>query len=114
MWLIPAQTYLKAEDEEGRNLEKRRNLLNCLIVRILKAHGDEGLHIDQLVCLVGWGGWWVRGLCQLEGSLQEEVGALRGGGSLQEEVGALRGGGSLQEEVDPHAKSWLTVDPVGG
>ena len=61
MWLIPAQTYLKAEDEEGRNLEKRRNLLNCLIVRILKAHGDEGLHIDQLVCLVGGGGWWVRG-----------------------------------------------------
>ena len=101
MWLIPAQTYLKAEDEEGRNLEKRRNLLNCLIVRILKARGDEGLHIDQLVCLVGGGGWWVRGLCQLEGSLQEEV-------------GALRGGGSLQEEVDPHAKSWLTVDPVGG
>ena len=49
MWLIPTQTYLKAEDEEGRNLEKRRNLLNCLIVRILKAHGDEGLHIDQLV-----------------------------------------------------------------
>lgn len=56
MWLIPPQTYLKAEDEEGRNLEKRRNLLNCLIVRILKAHGDEGLHIGQLVCLVGGGG----------------------------------------------------------
>lgn len=97
MWLIPAQTYLKAEDEEGRNLEKRRNLLNCLIVRILKAHGDEGLHIDQLVCLVGGGGWWVRGLCQLEGSLQE--------------VGALWGGGSLQEEVDPHAKSWAHCGP---
>lgn len=56
MWLIPPQTYLKAEDEEGRNLEKRRNLLNCLVVRILKAHGDEGLHIDQLVHLVGSGG----------------------------------------------------------
>ena len=85
MWLIPAQTYLKAEDEEGRNLEKRRNLLNCLIVRILKAHGDEGLHIDQLVCLVGGCGWWGRGLCQLEGS--------------------------LQEEVDPHAKSWARCGP---
>lgn len=60
MWLIPPQTYLKAEDEEGRNLEKRRNLLNCLIVRILKAHGDEGLHIDQLVCLVGRDGQGVR------------------------------------------------------
>lgn len=56
MWLIPPQVYLKAEDEEGRNLEKRRNLLNCLIVRILKAHGDKGLHIDQLVCRVGGGG----------------------------------------------------------
>ncbi|XP_058518611.1 cullin-7 [Ochotona princeps] len=52
VWLIPPQTYMKAEGEGGRNLEKRRNLLNCLIVRILKAHGDEGLHIDQLVCLV--------------------------------------------------------------
>lgn len=62
MWLIPPQTYLKAEDEEGRNLEKRRNLLNCLIVRILKAHGDEGLHIDQLVCLVGRRRAVVRGL----------------------------------------------------
>lgn len=56
VWLIPPQTYLKAEDEEGRNLEKRRNLLNCLVVRILKAHGDEGLHIDRLVYLVGSGG----------------------------------------------------------
>lgn len=62
MWLIPPQTYLKAEDEEGRNLEKRWNLLNCLIVRILKAHGDEGLHIDQLVCLVGSGQAGVREL----------------------------------------------------
>lgn len=57
MWLIPPQRYLKAEDEEGRNLEKRRNLLNCLVVRILKGHGDEGLHIDQLVCLVGNDGY---------------------------------------------------------
>lgn len=62
MWLVPPQTYLKAEGEEGRNLEKRRNLLNCLVVRILKAHGDEGLHIDQLVCLVSSGGhWWGEG-----------------------------------------------------
>lgn len=62
VWLLPPQTYLKAEDEEGRNLEKRRNLLNCLIVRIVKAHGDEGLHIDQLVCLVDGDGKWVREL----------------------------------------------------
>nr|XP_008514030.1 PREDICTED: LOW QUALITY PROTEIN: cullin-7 [Equus przewalskii] len=65
VWLIPPQTYLKAEDEEGRNLEKRRNLLNCLIVRILKAHGDEGLHIDQLVCLVLEA--WQKGPCPPRG-----------------------------------------------
>nr|XP_015092906.1 cullin-7 [Vicugna pacos] len=65
VWLIPAQTYLKAEDEEGRNLERRRNLLNCLIVRILKAHGDEGLHIDQLVCLVLEA--WQKGPCPPRG-----------------------------------------------
>ncbi|XP_055262621.1 cullin-7 isoform X2 [Moschus berezovskii] len=65
VWLIPAQTYLNAEDEEGRNLEKRRNLLNCLIVRILKAHGDEGLHIDQLVCLVLEA--WQKGPCPPRG-----------------------------------------------
>ncbi|XP_014321462.1 cullin-7 isoform X1 [Myotis lucifugus] len=61
VWLIPPQTYLKAEDEEGRNLEKRRNLLNCLIVRILKAHGDEGLHVGQLVYLVLEA--WQKGPC---------------------------------------------------
>ncbi|XP_059966041.1 cullin-7 isoform X1 [Mesoplodon densirostris] len=65
VWLIPAQTYLKAEDEEGRNLEKRRNLLNCLILRILKAHGDEGLHIDQLVCRVLEA--WQKGPCPSRG-----------------------------------------------
>lgn len=54
MWLVPPQTYLEVENEEGRSLEKKRNLLNCLVVRILKAHGDEGLHIDRLVCLVRW------------------------------------------------------------
>ncbi|XP_010615947.1 cullin-7 isoform X1 [Fukomys damarensis] len=61
VWLIPPQTYLEAEDEEGRSLEKRRNLLNCLVVRMLKAHGDEGLHIDRLVCLVLEA--WQKGPC---------------------------------------------------
>ncbi|XP_066106665.1 cullin-7 isoform X1 [Saccopteryx bilineata] len=65
VWLIPPQTYLKAEDEEGRNLEKRRNLLSCLIVRILKAYGDGGLHIDQLVCLVLEA--WQKGPCPPRG-----------------------------------------------
>ncbi|KAM5286214.1 cullin-9 isoform 1-T1 [Hipposideros larvatus] len=51
-WLIPPQTYLNVEKDEGRTLEQKRNLLSCLLVRILKAHGEKGLHIDQLVCLV--------------------------------------------------------------
>ncbi|XP_004379540.1 cullin-9 [Trichechus manatus latirostris] len=52
LWLIPPQTYLNVERDEGRTLEQKRNLLSCLLVRILKAHGEKGLHIDQLVCLV--------------------------------------------------------------
>ncbi|XP_051008836.1 LOW QUALITY PROTEIN: cullin-9 [Acomys russatus] len=52
LWLIPPQMYLSVEKDEGRTLEQKRNLLSCLLVRILKAHGEKGLHIDQLVCLV--------------------------------------------------------------
>ncbi|XP_027814901.1 cullin-9 isoform X2 [Ovis aries] len=52
LWLLPPQTYLNVEKDEGRTLEQKRNLLSCLLVRILKAHGEKGLHIDQLVCLV--------------------------------------------------------------
>uniref|UniRef100_A0A8C7AVG0 Cullin-9 n=1 Tax=Neovison vison TaxID=452646 RepID=A0A8C7AVG0_NEOVI len=52
LWLIPSQKYLNVEKDEGRTLEQKRNLLSCLLVRILKAHGEKGLHIDQLVCLV--------------------------------------------------------------
>ncbi|XP_006882026.1 PREDICTED: cullin-9 [Elephantulus edwardii] len=52
LWLIPPQTYLNVEKDEGRTLEQKRSLLSCLLVRILKAHGKKGLHIDQLVCLV--------------------------------------------------------------
>lgn len=52
-WLIPPQEYLDVEKDEGRTLEQKRNLLICLLVRILKAHGEKGLHIDQLVCMVG-------------------------------------------------------------
>ncbi|XP_055469020.1 cullin-7 isoform X1 [Psammomys obesus] len=65
VWLIPPQTYLKTEDEEERELEKRRNLLNCLVVRILKAHGDEGLHVDRLVYLVLEA--WQKGPCPPRG-----------------------------------------------
>ncbi|KAB0397887.1 hypothetical protein E2I00_004516 [Balaenoptera physalus] len=56
MWLLlnfnQTETYLNVEEDEGRTLEQKRNLLSCLLVRILKAHGEKGLHIDQLVCLV--------------------------------------------------------------
>uniref|UniRef100_A0A2K6UQ83 Cullin 9 n=1 Tax=Saimiri boliviensis boliviensis TaxID=39432 RepID=A0A2K6UQ83_SAIBB len=52
LWLIPPQAYLNVAKDEGRTLEQKRNLLSCLLVRILKAHGEKGLHIDQLVCLV--------------------------------------------------------------
>ncbi|XP_074093096.1 cullin-7 isoform X2 [Macrotis lagotis] len=52
LWLLPPQTYLSVEEDECQTLERKRNLLSCLLVRILKAHGEKGLHIDQLVCLV--------------------------------------------------------------
>ncbi|XP_055982326.1 cullin-7 [Sorex fumeus] len=65
VWLIPPPTYQSAEDEEGRSMEKRRNLLNCLIMRILKAQGDEGLHINRLVCLVLEA--WQKGPCPPRG-----------------------------------------------
>nr|KAF6461678.1 cullin 9 [Molossus molossus] len=46
------QDFPHGEKDKGRTLEQKRNLLSCLLVRILKAHGEKGLHIDQLVCLV--------------------------------------------------------------
>ncbi|KAM8778541.1 LOW QUALITY PROTEIN: cullin-9 [Rhynchonycteris naso] len=52
LWLIPPQKYLNVGKDEGRTLEQKRNLLSCLLVQILKAHGEKGLHIDQLVYLV--------------------------------------------------------------
>ncbi|XP_005359806.1 cullin-9 isoform X2 [Microtus ochrogaster] len=52
LWLIPPQTYFSVEKDEGRTLEQKRNLLSCLLIRILKAYGEKGLHVDQLVCLV--------------------------------------------------------------
>lgn len=65
--MIPSQKYLNVEKDEGRTLEQKRNLLSCLLVRILKAHGEKGLHIDQLVCLVGRGDREVRGWSQAQG-----------------------------------------------
>lgn len=45
--LLPQQRYLRAERAEGSALEKKRNVLCCLITRILKA--EKQLHIDNLV-----------------------------------------------------------------
>lgn len=83
LWLVPSQKYLNVEKDEGRTLEQKRNLLSCLLVRILKAHGEKGLHIDHLVCLVrrqgavkfgeggscAWGGRLKPGVTTREGEL---------------------------------------------
>ncbi|XP_022359236.1 cullin-7 [Enhydra lutris kenyoni] len=106
VWLIPPQTYLKAEDEEGRNLEKRRNLLNCLIVRILKAHGDEGLHIDQLVCRVLDA--WQKGPCPPRGLVSSlGKGSACGSTDVLSCVLHLLGKGTVRRHDDrPHTLSY--------
>ncbi|XP_040286807.1 cullin-9-like isoform X2 [Bufo bufo] len=45
--LLPAQTYLNVEEDEGRTMEKKRNIILCLITQIMKA--EKELHIDNLV-----------------------------------------------------------------
>ncbi|XP_042645261.1 cullin-9-like isoform X4 [Tyto alba] len=45
--LLPQQRYLRAERAEVGSLERKRNVLCCLITRILKA--EKQLHIDNLV-----------------------------------------------------------------
>ncbi|NWY08336.1 CUL7 protein, partial [Nothoprocta ornata] len=46
--LLPQQTYLRAEmAAAGAALERKRNLLCCLITRVLKA--EQQLHVDNLV-----------------------------------------------------------------
>ncbi|XP_059576354.1 cullin-7 isoform X4 [Alligator mississippiensis] len=47
LWLLPRQTYLNVKEDEGRTLERKRNIICCLIVQILK--GEKQLHIDNLV-----------------------------------------------------------------
>uniref|UniRef100_A0A6I8NV51 Cullin 9 n=1 Tax=Ornithorhynchus anatinus TaxID=9258 RepID=A0A6I8NV51_ORNAN len=80
--LLPPRTYLNVEEGEGRALEKKRNLLNCLLVRILKARGEDGLHIDCLVCMVRRG--------------EAEKGTVAGGRPLTSS--SARG---LREEPEP-------------
>ncbi|NXP52919.1 CUL9 protein, partial [Heliornis fulica] len=45
--LLPRQRYLRAERAELGALERKRNVLCCLISRILKV--EKQLHIDNLV-----------------------------------------------------------------
>nr|KAG8542899.1 hypothetical protein GDO81_025862 [Engystomops pustulosus] len=45
--LLPAQTYLNVEEDEGRTMEKKRNIILCLITQIMKV--EKELHIDNLV-----------------------------------------------------------------
>ncbi|XP_053568749.1 cullin-9 [Bombina bombina] len=45
--LLPKQTYLNVEEDEGRTLERKRNIIFCLITQIMKQ--EKELHIDNLV-----------------------------------------------------------------
>ncbi|NWS73159.1 CUL9 protein, partial [Crotophaga sulcirostris] len=45
--LLPQQRHLRAERAEAGALERKRNVLCCLIARILKV--EKQLHIDNLV-----------------------------------------------------------------
>ncbi|NXX99998.1 CUL9 protein, partial [Centropus bengalensis] len=48
--LLPRQRHLRAGSAEAGALERKRNVLCCLITRILK--GEKRLHIDSLVLRV--------------------------------------------------------------
>ncbi|KFP71551.1 Cullin-9, partial [Acanthisitta chloris] len=45
--LLPQQKYLRTERAELSALERKRNVLCCLVIRILKV--EKQLHIDNLV-----------------------------------------------------------------
>ncbi|XP_018118255.1 cullin-9 isoform X1 [Xenopus laevis] len=45
--LLPRQTYLNVEEDEGRTLERKRNVIFCQITQIMKE--EKELHIDNLV-----------------------------------------------------------------
>ncbi|KAM4770805.1 cullin-9 isoform 2-T2 [Rhinophrynus dorsalis] len=45
--LFPRQTYLNVEEDEGSTLERKRNIIFCLITQIMKE--EKELHIDNLV-----------------------------------------------------------------
>lgn len=45
--LVPAQTYLKVDQDVAGTLERKRNYIHCLIVRTMKQ--EKEMHIDNLV-----------------------------------------------------------------
>ncbi|XP_016847250.2 cullin-9 isoform X1 [Anolis carolinensis] len=47
LWLLPKQTYLNVEEDEGSALERKRNIICCLLIQILKE--EKEIHIDNLV-----------------------------------------------------------------
>ncbi|KAJ7341185.1 hypothetical protein JRQ81_005005 [Phrynocephalus forsythii] len=46
-WLVPKQTYLNVEEDEGSALERKRNIICCLLIQILKE--EKEIHVDNLV-----------------------------------------------------------------
>uniref|UniRef100_A0A8C5J909 CUL9 protein n=1 Tax=Junco hyemalis TaxID=40217 RepID=A0A8C5J909_JUNHY len=69
--LLPQQRYLRTEGAEVSALERKRNILCCLITRILK--GEKQLHIDSLVFRVRAAG--ARGAPGLPGGCSHCTGA---------------------------------------
>ncbi|KAH0622781.1 hypothetical protein JD844_025442 [Phrynosoma platyrhinos] len=47
LWLVPKQTYLNVEEDEGSALDRKRNIICCLLIQILKE--EKEIHIDNLV-----------------------------------------------------------------
>lgn len=45
--LLPKQTYLNVDEDAALTLERKRNLMYCLIVQIMK--NEKEMHIDNLV-----------------------------------------------------------------
>ncbi|KAF2986661.1 hypothetical protein EK904_013443, partial [Melospiza melodia maxima] len=69
--LLPQQRYLRTEGAEVSALERKRNVLCCLITRILK--GEKQLHVDSLVFRVRAAG--ARGAQGLPGGCSHCTGA---------------------------------------
>lgn len=78
--LLPRQTYLNVDEEAASTLERKRNFIYCLIVRIMKQ--EKEMHIDNLVFKVSGA------TCRTRLKLQEEESPhavpLSGSGLLSE------------------------------